>query len=125
SECQCDTVTGDSNGLIGAWRPSCLADSQAYFHFTLGVVAAVLIAIVWIGHTPFGYALRAGRDSTLRAEASGIDVRATQWAAFALAGAFAGLAGGLYAFSKGSISPETLAIPRSVDALLMVLLGGP
>ena len=31
---------------------------------------------------------------------------------------------GLYAFSKGSISPETLAIPRSVDALVMVLLGG-
>ena len=38
--------------------------------------------------------------------------------------AFAGLAGGLYAFSKGSISPETLAIPRSVDALVMALLGG-
>ena len=37
---------------------------------------------------------------------------------------FAGLAGGVYAFSKGSISPETLAIPRSVDALVMVLLGG-
>ena len=84
----------------------------------------MLIAIVWIAHTPFGYALRAGRDSTLRAEASGIDVRATQWAAFAIAGVFAGLAGGLYAFSKGSISPETLAIPRSVDALIMVLLGG-
>ena len=41
-----------------------------------------------------------------------------------LAGGFAGLAGGIYAFSKGSISPETLAIPRSVDALVMVLLGG-
>jgi hypothetical protein len=44
--------------------------------------------------------------------------------AFALAGGFAGLAGGLYAFSQGSISPETLGIPRSVDALVMVLLGG-
>ena len=121
---QWDSVTGGSNGLIGAWPPAWLADSQAYFHFTLGIVAAALIAIVWIAHTPFGYALRAGRDSALRAEASGIDVRATQWAAFAIAGAFAGLAGGLYAFSKGSISPETLAIPRSVDALIMVLLGG-
>lgn len=40
-----------------------------------------------------------------------------------MAGSFAGLAGGLYAFSKGSISPETLAIPWSVDALMMVLLG--
>ena len=60
----------------------------------------------------------------LRAAALGIDVRATQWRGFALAGMFAGLAGGLFAFSKGSISPETLAIPRSVDALVMVLLGG-
>ena len=34
------------------------------------------------------------------------------------------MAGGLFAFSKGGISPESLAIPRSVDALVMVLLGG-
>ena len=121
---QWESVTGGSNGLIGAWPPAWLADKQAYFHFTLAIIAAALIGIAWIAHTPFGYALRAGRDSTLRAEASGINVRATQWAAFAIAGAFAGLAGGLYAFSKGSISPETLAIPRSVDALIMVLLGG-
>src|SRR4029453_15705290 len=64
------------------------------------------------------------RDSPLRAEAIGIDVRRMHWFAFALAGAFAGFAGGLYAFSKGSISPETLALPRSVGALVMVLLGG-
>ena len=77
-----------------------------------------------MAQTPFGYALRAVRDSPLRAEAIGIDARRTQWLAFAWAGGFAGLAGGLYAFSKGSISPETLAIPRSVDALVMALLGG-
>jgi branched-chain amino acid transport system permease protein len=47
-----------------------------------------------------------------------------QWAAFTLAGALAGIAGGLYAFSKGSISPELLSVPRSVDGLVMVLLGG-
>ena len=64
------------------------------------------------------------RDSPLRAAAIGIDVQRTQWRGFALAGMFAGLAGGLFAFSKGSISPESLAIPRSVDALVMVLLGG-
>jgi branched-chain amino acid transport system permease protein len=121
---QWDTVTGGSNGLVGVWPPAWLGDKQAYFYFTLAIIAVALMAIAWIAHTPFGYALRAARDSTLRAEASGIDARATQWAAFTLAGAFAGLAGGLYAFSKGSISPETLAIPRSVDALVMVLLGG-
>ena len=44
--------------------------------------------------------------------------------AFALAAAAAGVAGGLFAYSKGSVFPTYLAIPRSVDALLMVLLGG-
>ena len=121
---QWDSVTGGSNGLVGVWPAPWLAERRAYFWFTLVIVATALAAIAWIARAPFGYALRAGRDSPLRAEALGIDVRTTQWRAFALAGAFAGLAGGLYAFSKGSISPETLAIPRSIDALVMVLLGG-
>ena len=121
---QWDSVTGGSNGLVGVWPAAWLASKQAYYFFTLALGAAALIALAWIAYTPFGYSFRAGRDSTLRAEASGINVRGTQWIAFALAGAFAGLAGGIYAFSKGSISPETLAIPRSVDALVMVLLGG-
>ena len=74
--------------------------------------------------SPFGYALRAGRDSVLRADASGIDVKRMQWAAFVIAGTAAGLAGALYAFSKGSISPESMAVAKSVDGLVMVLLGG-
>ena len=121
---QWDAVTGGSNGLSGVWPPAWLAGKQTYFYFALTITGVALLAVGWLAGTPFGYALRAGRDSALRAEASGLDVRATQWAAFALAGAFAGLAGALYAFSKGSIAPETLAIPRSVDALVMVLLGG-
>jgi branched-chain amino acid transport system permease protein len=44
--------------------------------------------------------------------------------AFVIAGTFAGLAGALNAFSKGSISPESLHVNRSIDALVMVLLGG-
>ncbi|HYI70097.1 MAG TPA: ABC transporter permease, partial [Skermanella sp.] len=64
--------------------------------------------------SPFGYALRAGRDSPLRADAVGIDVRRVQWLAFTLAGTFAGLGGGLYAYAKGSVFPNLMAIPRSV-----------
>jgi branched-chain amino acid transport system permease protein len=75
-------------------------------------------------YAPFGYALRAGRDSPLRAEAIGIGVMRVQWAAFTLAAIFAGLAGGLFAFSKGSVFPTYVSISRSVDALMMVLLGG-
>jgi branched-chain amino acid transport system permease protein len=73
---------------------------------------------------PFGYALRAARDSELRAEAIGLAIRRQRWLAFTLAGAAAGLAGGLYAFSRGSVDPTLLGIPTSVDALTMLLLGG-
>ena len=74
--------------------------------------------------SPFGNALRASRDSPVRAEAIGIDVRAQRWTAFMIAGAQPpGFAGALFAFSKGSISPETLSVPRSVDGLVMVLGG--
>ncbi len=75
-------------------------------------------------HAPFGLALRASRDSVLRAQAIGIPVKTVQWVAFVVAGGMAGLAGALYAFSKGSISPDSLGINRSIDALVMVLLGG-
>ena len=121
---QWDALTGGSNGLIGVWPSERFSSKMSYYYLALALVAAALVFLWKAIYSPFGYALRASRDSALRAEAIGIDVRAQQWSAFALAGLFAGLAGGLFAFSKGSISPESLAIPRSVDGLVMVLLGG-
>jgi branched-chain amino acid transport system permease protein len=122
---QWDGFTGGSNGIVGVWPAAWLASRPAYYWLTLVLAALGLWLLRRTLFAPFGWALRAGRDSPLRAEAIGIDVRRIQWIAFAAAGAFAGLAGGLYAFSKGSISPDsTLAVSRSVDALVMVLLGG-
>jgi branched-chain amino acid transport system permease protein len=121
---QWDAVTGGSNGLVGIWPEEWLASRTAYYYVVL-MVCGYAIFLLWrMAHTPFGYALRASRDSPLRASALGIDVRAKQWMAFIVAGSAAGVAGALYAFSKGSISPETLSVQRSVDGLVMVLLGG-
>jgi branched-chain amino acid transport system permease protein len=121
---QWDGFTGGSNGLTGVWPSPRWADSQAFFYLALVLVAASLWALRRMLFAPLGYAMRAARDSTLRADAIGIDVHRLQWLAFVVAGAFAGLAGALFAFSKGSISPEALSVSRSVDALVMVLLGG-
>jgi branched-chain amino acid transport system permease protein len=121
---QWDSFTGGSNGLVGVWPAAWLSSKTALYLFTLVLCGAGLIALRRILFSPFGYALRAGRDSPLRCDAIGIDLQRLQWAAFTLVGAFAGLAGALYAFSKGSLSPEVMAISRSVDGLVMVLLGG-
>jgi branched-chain amino acid transport system permease protein len=121
-----DALTGGSNGLVGIWPAAWLASRSKveYYWLTLALCGGSVVLLWRMLFSPFGWALRAGRDSPLRADAIGIDVRRQQWLAFALCGAFAGLAGAVYAFSKGSISPDALAIPRSVDALVMVLLGG-
>lgn len=121
---QWDSFTGGSNGLTGVWPAQWLADKQNYYYLTLFMVVAAVLLLRRILFSPFGYALRAGRDSVLRSDAIGIDVKRMQWLAFMIAGTFAGLAGALYAFSKGSISPETLSVGKSVDGLVMVLLGG-
>jgi branched-chain amino acid transport system permease protein len=88
------------------------------------LVAAGVLLLRRFLFAPFGYAMRAGRDSPLRAEAIGIHVKRVQWAGFVIAGAFAGVAGGLFAFAKGTISPDLAWVSRSIDGLVMVLLGG-
>ncbi len=124
---QWDAVTGGSNGLTGLWPSDWLAQGaggSAYYLLVLALVALALALLRRMLHAPFGYALRAARDSAVRADAIGIDVRRLQWAGFVVAGLFAGLAGALYVFSKGGISPEGLSVGKSVDGLVMVLLGG-
>lgn len=120
---QWDDFTGGSNGLIGLWPPDWLGGSR-YYYFALAVVAASAWLIRRILFSPFGYAMRACRDSPLRAAAIGIDVQKVRWLAVALSGAFAGLAGALFVFSKGGVAPEVASIGKSIDALVMVLLGG-
>ncbi len=121
---QWDSVTGGSNGVTGVWPSATFASKTHYFYLTLVLVAASLYALRRILFAPLGYAMRATRDSVLRADAIGIDVKHVQWAGFVVAGLFAGLSGALFAFSKGSISPDALGVSKSVDGLVMVLLGG-
>ena len=121
---QWDAVTGGSNGILGLWPSNWLSSPVAYYYVTLVFCVAGVGLLRRMLFSPLGYAMRASRDSTLRAEAIGIDVKRIQWAAFVIASLVCGLAGSLYAFSKGTISPEVISVGRSVDGLVMVLLGG-
>lgn len=121
---QWDDLTGGSNGLTGIWPSEMFSDKRAYYWLTLALVGAGVWWLRRVLFSPFGYALRAARDSALRADAIGINVKRMQWAGFTVAGAVAGLAGALFVFSKGSISPEAMATGKSVDGMVMVLLGG-
>jgi ABC-type branched-subunit amino acid transport system permease subunit len=121
---QWESLTGGSNGVIGVWPPPPFDKSWVYFLLTLILAMIAVLLLRRLLFAPFGYAMRAGRDSALRAEAIGINVKRVHWLAFAAAGGVCGVAGGLFAFAKGSISPETIHVSRSIDGLVMVLLGG-
>jgi len=117
-------VTGGDNGIVGIWPSSWVAGRSAYYWLTLALTALTVLVLKQVIESPFGYSLRAARDSEARAEAIGLAIRRQRWLAFVIAGAAAGMAGSLYAFSRGSVDPSLLGIPTSVDALTMLLLGG-
>ncbi len=117
-------LTGGDNGILGVWPSGWAVSKTAFYYLALMACGVAVLALRFAIFSPLGYALRAARDNPLRAEAIGIDVMRVQWVAFTVAAFAAGIAGALFAFFKGSVFPTYMAIPRSVDALLMVLLGG-
>src|SRR6516225_3595702 len=118
------SVTGGDNGILGVWPEGWAASPARFYWLSLGI-AALAVAVLRVAvFSPFGFALRATHDSPLRGEAIGIDGKRIQWTAFVIAGTVAGVAGALFAYLKGSVFPDNLGISLSVDALVMVLLGG-
>ncbi|MGE0418131.1 MAG: ABC transporter permease [Acetobacteraceae bacterium] len=117
---QWSALTGGDDGILGVWP-----DPAFRFYW---IVLGLSLATVWLLrrtiHAPFGAALRAARDSALRAESIGLSPDRLRMAAFAISGAAAGLSGGLFAYAKGSVFPTYVSVGHSVDALVMVLLGG-
>src|SRR3978361_835153 len=121
---QWGAVTGGDNGILGVWPEKWAAGPANFYWLSVGVAALAVAALRVIVFSPFGFALRATRDSPLRSEAIGIDGKRIRWTAFVIAGTFAGIAGALFAYLKGSVFPDNLGISLSVDALVMWLLGG-
>ncbi len=117
-------VTGGDNGILGVWPAAMVATPARFYWLALAVTALSVVVMRVLVFSPFGYALRATRDSGLRSEAIGVNSKRIQWTAFVIAGTFAALAGALFAYLKGSVFPDNAGIALSVDSLVMVLLGG-
>jgi branched-chain amino acid transport system permease protein len=116
--------TGGDNGILGVWPPAWVAGPARYYLFTLGAIA-LAVALLWIVvRSSFGLAVQAIRDDPRRALAVGLNVRLHQLVLFVVAAGFAGLAGALFAFQKGSVFPDYLFVAKSIEPLVMVLLGG-
>jgi branched-chain amino acid transport system permease protein len=116
-------LTGGDNGLIGLRLVS--DDGRPLFYALLVALAlAAVFALRYLGRSVMGAALQAMRDAPLRAAASGLSVGWLKYRVFVESAVLAGLAGGLFAAHKGAVFPSLAAVSTSVDALLVVLLGG-
>ena len=105
--------------FVGGYRTS------DYFYFTcLLLVAACFWMLRRIVGSPFGRMLTTIRENAERAEFIGVNVRRYELAAFVIAGAFAGLAGGLFGIFNRGVFPDFAYWTKSSEVLIMTLLGG-
>ena len=117
------SLTGGDNGVIGLNLVN--DESRAFFYALLLVLALLSVfALKWLGQSVMGASLQAMRDAPLRAAASALPVNGLKYLVFVLSALLAGLAGGLFAAHKGTVFPSIASVSTSVDALLVVLLGG-
>lgn len=117
-------LTNGDDGVTGVRPAGLLADTIGYYYFTLAIVVVCLVLLYRLVNSPFGFALRALRNNPRRVEYVGVPVRLHQWVTFVIAGGFAGLAGGLYALSIGSVFPNWLNWTESATPVIMAVLGG-
>lgn len=118
---------GGSQGIVGIPLIALgdeLLTAQEVFYLVAALVAATVGSQWLLLRTWFGLRMIAIRDDEQAASASGISVASTKIWAFVLCGAYAGVAGGVYAHFIGSLFPTSFGFIESVTILAMVILGG-
>jgi branched-chain amino acid transport system permease protein len=117
-------VTGGENGLRGEIRPALLVPQRNFYWLVLAAAAPLSLAIWRFARSPFGLTLLGIRDSETRMQSLGYHVPLHLFIAFTVSGFFAGVAGAMYAFFNNFVSPSTVSLSQSVEALLMAIVGG-
>ncbi len=122
-----DTLTKGADGLrvpvlrLGGF--GALGDTGRYY-LTAVTAALMVAAAVNLVRTRTGRAFLAIRESEIAAQASGVPVAAYKTAAFGLSAFYTGVAGGLFAFVVGFLSPDAFDVFLSVDFVVMIVVGG-
>jgi len=121
-------VTGGSDGIAIAERPSFfgydLSHSLVMYFMALSFFALTYWGLRRLLNAPLGHAFVGIRENEQRMMAIGYPTRAYKLLSFTIAGAIAGLAGGLYAIFNGFISADAVYWTASGDILIMTMLGG-
>jgi branched-chain amino acid transport system permease protein len=128
-----NNVTGGDDGLTGWHRlPIDLGflqldiqrDDKVFYYFVLAAFALAVAVLAGLLRSPLGRSLTAIRENKPRARFLGIPVELHVWLSFVISGAFAGLAGTLYALLNNFVDPRSLHWTLSGNFVIMAVLGG-
>ena len=122
-----DRLTNGADGLrvpaarLGPWA---LTTDATRYYLVVVVTALLVVAALNVTGMRVGRALLAIRESEIAAQASGVPVATWKTIAFALSAFYTGVAGGLFAWLIGTLSPDAFDVFLSVDFVVMIILGG-
>ncbi|AGA70451.1 amino acid/amide ABC transporter membrane protein 2, HAAT family [Desulfitobacterium dichloroeliminans LMG P-21439] len=123
------SLTGGDDGLSGVPRPNLglpisMWDSQNFYYLVL-VFFVLSSVVLWrIVRSKLGRVIIGVRESESRMQALGYNTWLIKYLSYAIAGGFAGLAGVLFVYFNGFISPQQLDWSMSGLVILMVIIGG-
>jgi len=121
---QWDDLSGGSNGISGIWPSAFWSTPSHYFALCL-LLMSMCLGLIWQMRTSvWGLAVRACADSPIRAKSMGLPRNSLLSQLMMVSAAFASLSGVLWVYSKGVVSPDVLEMQKSLEVILMVLLGG-
>jgi len=118
-----DTLTNGYSGLA-VYRPTFIADDLTFFYVVLILTIGIMWVIYNILHGRFGRVFVAIRESEVAAQSTGIHLAFYKAVMFAISAFFTGLAGGIYAYWIGFVSPNDFTIMTSFLLLGMIVVGG-
>ena len=102
-----------------------VAGPMAFYYVTLTVFAVAAALLALLVRSPFGLTLLGVRESESRMRSLGFNTWLHCYLSFVISGAFASVAGVMWAYYNGFVSPTYLDLTASSELFLMVTLGGP
>jgi branched-chain amino acid transport system permease protein len=112
-----------TNNLGGAEGFSQIPGYTTLF-FVYAMTFILLVLIYRLKYSSKGRALLAVRENEIAAEAMGIDTTRAKVVAFVFSAFFAGIGGALYAHQVGALDPKELGFLKSIDLVIIVVIGG-
>lgn len=120
--------TSGAEAVVGIRLPEVLPGTAigpvGYLRLTVVVVAVGVLVLDRVLRSPFGLSAQGVRDNEGRMRALGYDTWSIRFLAFVVSGAFAGIAGAMFAYHSGVIGPTNVGITTSGLLVLMIIFGG-